>query len=50
MKKCDGQVEGRLQHFFSIMGVAAKGLATAARPAEATENAEEKPKQEVFMR
>ncbi|WP_262922865.1 hypothetical protein [Hymenobacter cellulosilyticus] len=44
MKKCDGQVEGRLKHFFSITFLASIGLATAVRPAEATENAEEKPK------
>ncbi|MCB2407963.1 hypothetical protein [Hymenobacter lucidus] len=49
MKKCDGQVEGRLKHFFSIMRLAASGLATALLPAEATESAEEKPKQGVFM-
>ncbi|WP_262496863.1 hypothetical protein [Hymenobacter chitinivorans] len=40
MQKCDGQVEGRLKHFFSILELAANGFATAVRPAKATENAE----------
>lgn len=49
MKKCDGQVEGRLKHFFSIMELATQGLVTTVRPAETTENAEEKPKPDVCM-
>ncbi|TGE29266.1 hypothetical protein [Hymenobacter metallicola] len=49
MKKCDGQVESRLKHFFSIMFLAAIGLATVVRPAEATENTEEKRVQEIVM-
>ncbi|TGE25065.1 hypothetical protein E5K00_07665 [Hymenobacter aquaticus] len=45
MKKCDGQVEGRLKHFFRIT----RWAATAVRPAEATENTVEKPKREMDM-